>query len=840
MDNKHHKKRHRLKSRQEGSSSRSSSNTSSRSGKSRKKVKATSSFSEIKPSLAPVSIAEKKLPPPILGWYVYGLTGVFLLVLAGGGGSLLTVTLALLLPGVALICNPPSRSPGVWVDRMAIAFLGVLLLGFIPQFYWPNPEWRSAGEKILGMDFPSMLSIEPRRSFEVWVSVLAGFGWFYAACSWEINQLGRKWFYFVLCLIVGILAALVAWGDANELKYFASDDSEVFTFFKQPEQTVNFLVLGGVAAFGFLMSSFRGRQFAPLVGFVTAGLCFIALIRLESRLGVLLMFFGVLVWYLIQLFTRRLARPLKLGLPVAIGALFVVILIQSDYREHVLNFQAGQGNGEEQFAGLLVKDTIKMSMSAPLSGLGLGTYSAIFPQYKDALISNIQIASPGSDVLWLGAETGALGLVFLIGFIAAYFFRCRHIGQGPSGGYRIVALVAVILFIIHSVVSDSGHWPGVNYFAILFAAMALPAGKPKQASLRSPIFWRVCGAFLILCGLLGALSGLTRLPIHSTVAAEKYHNETMANIVAENFDRGMSSVNAWIKIRPLDWRAYQARAKLLLLGSGNEREAVVDFNRARFAEPGRGIVAMEEGLAWMPYDTDLALSAWREVFDREQDAALQDLFRRMVEAAEGNKNLLSGLGQLSDLNTEARVHYLSVLSGDLLMSEIGRALSVDSSLGRFSPEQRDVILKSWIQRGNLKEAEAFILNNKALFSHAWWLLSYVKKEQADFAAAISYIRSGIKPPPSPKLPMQVAAVLSLEREFSLSPEDEITAAKLLRTYAEGGEHRKVVELVEVLGEARSEISPHFLYGLAESYYHLNDNIESWYAYEKYLQQIWGE
>lgn len=839
MANDHHKRRHRSRSKQLRSSSRSSSSKSSRSGKSRKKVKATSSFDELKPSLAPVRIAEKKLPPPVFGGYLYGLLGVLLLVLAGGGGSMLTFTLALLLPGISLVFNPPKESPGPWVDRMAIAFLAVLLFAFIPQFYWPTAEWRTFGKETFGVDFPRMLSIEPRRSFELWVSVLAGLSWFYAACSWEINQLGRKWFYFILCLIVGILAAAVVWGQANKLEYFASANSGVFSFFKQPEQTVNFLVLGGVAAFGYLMTSFRSQQHLPLAGFFAAGLCFIALVRLESAPGVILLSLGMLCWYLIQLFTERLARPLKIWLPLLIGALFVFILIQSGARESNLDSQDVQGHSAAKVAEVLKKDTIEMIMTTPLTGYGLGTYSAIIPQYNDPLISNNQRTSPGNGLLWLGAEAGVLSLICLIGLIAAYFFRCRYLGRGPSGGYRILALVAVIIFIFHSAVSDSGYWPGANYFAILFAAMAMPPAKRKQASL-SPIFWRLCGAFLILCASLGALSGLARLPIHTAVAVEKYDNETVASIAAEDYDEAMSTVDAWIKLRPLDWSAYQARAKLKLIGFGDKQAAVLDFNRARFAEPGRGIVAMEEGLAWMTHDSDLALSAWREVFDREQGPELQKLFRRMVEVADGNRDLLSKLAQLSDLNTEARVHYLSVLSGELLMSEIARTLSVDSDLGRFSPEQRDVILKNWIQRGTLKEAEAFVLNNKDLFSRPWWLLSNVEKEQAKFDAAIDYIRSAIEPPPSPSLPLQVVAVEFLEREFSLAPRDEVTAAKLLRIYTEVGDYRKAVQMVEALSAARGEIAPYFLYMKAESYYQLNDPIESWYAFEEYLQQISGE
>lgn len=803
----------------------------------RRTVKPTSSFSAITPSSASITFEEKQSPPVWRG-YLFGLVGITLLILLGGGHNVYALSLSLLLPGIALLFNPPRKSQGVWMDRMALAFLAVLLLSFIPQFYWPTPEWRTAAVEIFGITLPASLSIQPMLSFEAWVSALAGFAWFYAASSWQINGPGRKWFYFSLCLVVGGLAAVVLWGNVSGVKYPSAENSTVFTFFPNRNQTSNFLALGGVAAFGYFMCALRARRLMPIIGFVVSGLSFLALVWGVSRAGVILFFVGILIWYFLHLGSGRMARGVKLGIPLALIAFSVFIVSNSRATERVVDFLASPSNWSEDFRSLIAKDTFEMIEDAPLTGHGLGTFSAVFPQYRNSSASYQRAVHPESDILWLTAETGILGLALFLGFIISYLVRCRGLSNGPSGSLRLVAFAPLLIFMLHAFVDVSGHRPGTVYFAILFAALALPPSKQKKPTLK-PKVWRLCGGFLIMCGVIWGVSGPAGLPFHSSVASSNYQIKIKEGIKEDNYEAALLGVNKWIELRPLDWRAYFQRATLTLSDSGERGKAAADFRRARFVEPTLGIVALEEGFVWIPYDAGRAVAAWREVFFRELES-VSSARRSILDAAYHNPELLPRLARLSELDTHFRTYFLGYQSGDYLMQEIRHDLETDPSLGQFTRKQRTSILKNWILRGDHQAAENFLKENGTSLNRPWWLWSLLRKEQANFEGAVNHIRSAIKPPNLPEISTADVPFDRLNREFTVAPGDVMKGTTLLKIYLQKGNFHKVKEVAQAMITAQREVPLYVNYLQAESHYQLQDYTESWYAFETYLKLLWAQ
>lgn len=348
--------------------------------------------------------------------FIFGLLGIAVLILLGGGHSVYALSLSLLLPGLALWLRPPSSSPGRWMDWMALAFLGSLLFAFLPAFYWPDPNWRTTAEEVFKIQLPPVLSIQPLVSLEAWLMALAGFGWFYAASSWEINHAGRKRVYLAICLLVGICAAVTFWGNLTGAKYPTAEESPVFTFFPNRNQTANFLALGGVVCFGFAMTALRMRRVTPLLGLLVAGLCFMALVWGVSRAGVLLFFIGVVVWYFLQLGVGRVPRGIKLGFPLVVIALSIFLVSNSRTTERVLFFFTQMNTWSEDFRYLIAKDSWEMVQAAPITGHGVGNFSAIFPQYRESSANFQRVVHPESDLIWLLCEVGVIGTLLLTGF----------------------------------------------------------------------------------------------------------------------------------------------------------------------------------------------------------------------------------------------------------------------------------------------------------------------------------------------------------------------------------------------------------------------------------------
>jgi hypothetical protein len=815
------------------------SERSSSKSREKREVKPTSSFSSVKPSSAPIALESKRSQPkPVWRGYLLALAGVTLLILIGGGHNVFALSLSLILPGAALFLHPPTKSPGRWLDRMALAFLALLLLAFIPQFYWPDAAWRDAAREVFEIDLPASLSVHPWLSFEAWLMAVAGIAWFYAASSWEINHPGRKWFYFILSMVVGGLALVVLWGNATGLKYPAAESSPVFSFFPNRNQTANFLAVGGVVAFGYVMCASGRNKLLPIAGLLASGACFLALVWGISRAGVLLFFAGLALVYLLHVFTGRASRGMKLGFPLLVVAFSVFLVSNSRTTERVVDFFTSSENWSGDFRVLLARDTLSMIGSAPLTGHGLGTFEAIFPQYRELSANFQRVVHPESDLLWLASEAGVFGLAALLGFIAAYLFRCRRLSDGPGGGYRLAALAAVVVFLLHALVDVSGHRPGTAYFAILLAVLALPQ-RESGPSVFKPRMWRIGGGGLVVLGLLWGLSGVTGLPFHSSVAVARHESKIEASVAEAEYAESLRQVDKWIAKRPLDWRAYFQRATLTLAQSGNLQQAASDFRRARFLEPNIGAVALKEGFAWIPYDRTRAVAAWREVLFREVDDR-ERTFRRMLDEARDVPELMQGLARLSEWDPDYRLQFLEYQSGDNFMEALEHDLKDDPSLSQFSRTQRTAILRSWIEKGDRDAAGAFLDKNESILNRPWWLRATLRAEQADFVEAVRMVRSAVEPPKMPEVPTAGVPLERLQREFSVMPGDLVKGTALLKYYIAEENFPKVREVTETMIAVQKDVPAYAFFWNAESYYHLQDYIESWYAYEEYFKRIWNE
>lgn len=790
--------------------------------------------------MAPVSLPGKGHPPPVWRGYMYGFSGVLLLVLLGGGYHMLALSWSLLLPGVALLSHPPRNSPGIWVDRFALLFLGLLLLAFLPSFYWPDPDWRSVAGEANQIDLPIILTVQPWMTFEAWLSALAGLAWFYAATAWPINYNGRKRFFLTLSVGLGMLATLILWGNHQGVLYPAAGEVGVFSFFPDPRQTVNWLVVAGVAAFGYFMTAFGTRQLLPILGLVAVLLCaFTVTWNFPGTSGGLLLFVGLFLWYFMQLKFGRMPKKVKVGFPLFMLLLSPVLLnFVSVGDSFAKNESVDQAEVMAKAATPALKDVFAMVQDAPLSGHGLGNFSAVFPQYRSGVAEVESWRGPGSDLLWLMTEAGVFGLLALLAACLAYLGRCRGFNQGPSGAYRLTALAAIIVFLLSAVVDVPGHQPGTVYFAILLAALALPASSKPSSSLLPPLGWKIVGGLLLFCGFLWGLAGLSGLPLHSKVALANYQAAVEEGASEGSDGSAVSAVNQWIALEPLNWRVYHRRAIQQLSLARDQEAAAADFRRARFAAPNLGLVALQEGIAWADYDSSRALEAWREMF-RRQLGDHESAYARLLEVAVGKPQLHDRLSELVELSSDFRLKYLHSLKGESFMRELRRVQAEDPTLSGYSLEQRTLLVEKWILDGEKASAERFLQNNEASLHRAWWLWSQLRKEEARFEEAVQRIRGAISAPELPKIPQQDVPLARLTREFEIAPANMLRGAALLQHYIAEENYRAVRDVTERMIGARENAPDYVRYWYAESYFQLRDDIESWFQFERYLRQVWA-
>lgn len=820
------------------SSSRKRSKGSSRRSQSSSSVSRSSSGSSISatplPSRQPVRFPGPKPSTPIWRGYLFGLLGVTVLILLGGSHHPFTLGFALILPAVALLVSPPKASLGKWIDIGVIGLLGTMLLAFVPQFYWPNMDWRRVAEVDMGIDLPSVLSVQPLLSLEAWFMALAGFAWFYAASNWQINVTGRKYFHVALSLLSFGFAAAVIWGNFYGIRYPGAEDSQVFSFFPNRNQTANFLALAGVVCFAFSIEGLKVRKLIYLVGVFASVTCLVALTLCACRAGVLLYFFGIGLWFIGRLRARSIPAIFKIGFPLILLAFSLVISSNNKAVERIVEFVSAPMAWGEESRTAIFNDTVDMIMEAPVAGVGLGNFTAIFPQYRDDSRSFQVALHPESDLLWLLAEVGFLGLVFLLIFAWGYRKSVRDFTLGRGGPYRVIAMIAVVIFLIHSLVDVPAHRPGTVYFAILFAALAMPRIGQQKPTLR-PIYWRLLGVCLAAVGCLWMLSGVTKAPFHSKTAVPVHEKRAEVESGAGDYTAAIQSINKVLKWKPMDWRGYFQRAQLTLSLSGHRGDAAADFRRARYLEPVLGDLSLREGFVWLPYDIGRAVSAWHKTLFRELEDK-DKAYQLMLEAGRDNPDLMKALIILSKVDLHYRTMMLSSLSDPLLMPEVYADLENNPSLGQFDLEQRKRILSRWIRKGDLDAAEAYLNTYGKGFKDAWLLWSLLRKEQARFPEAVAFIRENVAAPKIPFVKVDEGSLERISREFAIMPEDIVKGTALLRAFVEKGELMKALTVTDALLKTRNPPA-YVYYWRAEIFYLMNDLIESWYTYNDYLRLI---
>ena len=826
--------RRRMKQRVTGPP-RKSSGSGEKKTRRKSSSRVSSSFSPaVVPSKVSIELPEREAVSAKCTAFLLGGLGVCLLILFGGSHHSLALGMALVLPGVALLLRPPTRSLGQWMDFGILGLLVTLLFAFIPMFYWKTPAWRKVAVESFGIELPWVLSVQPMISFEAWLLAAAGFCWLYAASNWKINHAGRKRVYFWVSCVIAVFAAVVIVGNVCNWRYPGAESATAFSFFPNRNQTSNFIAIGGVVAFGYGMEGLRGRKLVHLVGLLASVLSLVALVHGVSRAGVLLYFGGILLWFLFSLRRTAVSLFFKIGFPVVLLIFSVFIVSNERTVERVTEFLSAPAEWGSEYRALLFRDTAGMIGDAPITGVGVGNFSAVFPQYRDASRSHQRAVHPESDLFWLAAEGGLVALCFLSVFVFSYLSRCRLAGAGRSGAYRMIALTGVILFLLHACVDVPGHRPGTVYFAILLAALALPHASGERAAFK-PLVWRVAGGGLLLFGLLWMAGGLFGLSTHSRAALRIEEARADESRSIGDLDRASQAVNALIDWQPLNWRGYFQRAQIALSEGGARGEVAQDFRRSRFVEPNLGIITYEEGEVWLPYDVKRTISAWRETLIR--DIYDKDgVYGKMLRAAHRNVALMEGMLELSKLDSNYRSRLILSLRGDAFAREIQQELEVDPSLGQFTAKQRTAIVERWISRGDLDAAEGYLQAYGDTLNSPWRMWSLVRKNQARFEEAVDFIRDAVPIPDIPEVSMDQRNLTHLRRGFLASPNDVVKGTTLLRIYLDQGELREALLVVDALLE-NSKPPAYAYYWRAEVLYQLKDYIESWDAFEAYLERI---
>lgn len=740
---------------------------------------------------------------------------------------------ALVFSGAFLVFKPPVSG---LAKPLAYGMLGLLLcglVGLLPQAILPTAEWRAQAVSDYGIQLPYSLSVQPGVSLESLVSMFAAMVWFAALSSYPINHEGWKRLLFWLSVSFSLLALVLIIAGRLGHGYLGLAPRSAFGTYPSEAQTTGLMLMGAVASTAFALHGLRARSSLNLAGFVSAALCLYVLIVGGAETALRLYVISVIIWLLLQV--RRVScRPRLL----ALSALFLLLVVTQLAWNQPLAWCADlvsdplslASDGRAQVYG----DTGGLLRETGLFGVGLASFAAAMPQYRVDSVSPDAIVHPGSDLLWWAVETGLLGMLALVILLVSYVRTCRPLTEGRTAPYRMIAFFALSAFGLHMLLDVPGRSVGTVYLALLFASLALPRHIERPVGMGSKPM-RLIGTVLVCIGLLWALGPAVGVNLHSLSKQAYVDQRFDTGLLVDDPTRAAQLIEGSLKRFPMDWRLYQQRAQLALDSGAGKDAAAADFRRARFVEPVQAEVSLAEGFAWIAHDIDRAVSAWQDSFSRESANRAID-FQRIIEAAKDEPRMSDRMSEMSRGNSAFRQQYLLSLEADVFYGELASDLRKDPLLSDYTDAKRLQLLVRWVPLEDAKRVEAYLKTHADRIQQGWRLWAVYHYTQARFQTAVELIRDSVDRPVLTDAQMiEPAELAKAQRSYDVLPTSLSKGLGLLQSYIAAGLYAEALGVLATM-EEQEEVPDSLEYWRGEVHYLMEEYIESWYAFESYLDQ----
>lgn len=450
--------------------------------------------------------------------------------------------------GLLMFFFPPRARLPWFFYALAGLLLAQAALSFLPREWFPAQPWRLEVEA-LGVDTGGQVTPHPRQSIEFWLRLAVWLGAALFALGHRVEGGSRLLLALLFSVGVAVYAGVSMAAESFQWK-LTWDPVPTFGFFLNRNHTATFLVMGALCGLGVMRQAIREKR-GGMAGAAALSLavCLAALMGYSSsRAGIVLLGVGGLAWVL-GLGGRYVSRGALVALLV-FGGLAAAVFLTSDNAVKTRLFQTaeklglaqsaeseasvpvemGQGAGEEVPFDLRVpvhQDTWTMIRSEPWTGVGLGAFQYVFPQYRRRSANDGWAVHPESDWLQLAAEGGWPALALLGGAtILALVLAFRLAWKQRAWALRWGCLLAAAVVPAHSLFDVPAYTAAMGWGAFFLLGLVLPEPvKPPPSCLAGWCFSGVgllvsmAGVFLLRAELFGgpqcAYAGAQQLYRHA-------------------------------------------------------------------------------------------------------------------------------------------------------------------------------------------------------------------------------------------------------------------------------------------------------------------------------------
>jgi hypothetical protein len=256
----------------------------------------------------------------------------------------------------------------------------------------------------------------------------------------------------------------------------------------------------------------------------------------------------------------------------------------------------GQGTGiPADFHWSMFRDAWRLIETSPWCGIGLGNFDPVFAISHVASAANSPLLHGESDWLWVWSELGWPGVALILLGIALVIWHVFPLKEGTNQRFRLAALIAALLFALHSLIEISAHRVGTAFAGVFLLALALHRPVRFHTNRAVPFISRILGLVLCLTGLTWVLATRYHWPLPGTLGADNLRAAAVVANHSRSYEEAIADLNRALVWAPLDWRLYYARA-LSKAGAGKAGAgAIDDFRRARFLQPNRDEAPLGDG-----------------------------------------------------------------------------------------------------------------------------------------------------------------------------------------------------------------------------------------------------
>jgi tetratricopeptide (TPR) repeat protein len=732
--------------------------------------------------------------------------------------------------GLILLVDPPKLSLGRSLNLILLAAVAFAATAFLPGSWFMQPEWRLVLENDFGINLPSTLSPQPWISLGCLVSFLAGLSWLYyvSALDLDLREVRQQIRHFAVGVV--LLAALCLALHAAHTALPFWHNQRGFGPFPNRNQTANLFGLTAIVILACAQDDIRhGRKrwIAWLFGFA---LIVVAIILDFSRAGILILVAGSALWLGAFALCKGSASRIALGLS-AVFVLLTVLLVFGGKTFERFHLRPDAGEMGADFRWAIFHDAFQLIRASPWCGIGLGNFDAVFAMFRDASLTGARAIHPESDWFWLWVELGWPAVVLAIAGIVILVRRVFPLQEGTNQRFRLAALIAALLFILHGLVDVSGHRVGTAFSGLFFLGMALRRPAELRASSWAPRLFRLMGIVFLACGLAWIVAVRYEKALPGAVGVENEMRKASAASQGKNFGEAIQRTTRALQWAPLKWQLYFSRA-LARVGAKQPRSSVVDdFRRARFLEPNAYEVPYEEGIVWLAKEPSLAITAWREALRRVGVQRLEVYGHMLSLASQRSPTVHRALEEIGMVDHDLALIYLQSGAGPGFTSALHRFLERDPSLQTFSPEERVRFFSLWADRGDLNELARAVETNPDWMSHAWRAMVKYHASRQDFRSAFELIRRFGETPPLPAEQPRTS-IEKLQQAFLATPDNYGVGFQL---YREQMRQEKIDDaLMTVRHFTALTDCPRYFHFLEAEAWAAKENWErAWQAWEKF-------